>query len=117
VASTASSAAHTRRDFLYVATGAVAAVRAAAYAAWPLILADEPRRLHHRRRRAGGSRPHAPIAEGQLIKVFWRGKPIFVRITARPKEIKEAEDVQICGPCRDPQAGLRAGQGRPHASG
>jgi len=43
-----------------------------------------------------------PIAEGQLIKVFWRGKPIFVRHRT-PKEIKEAQDVDVAS-LRDPQA-------------
>ena len=42
-----------------------------------------------------------PIAEGQMIKVFWRGKPIFVRHRT-PKEIKEAEDVPM-SELRDPQ--------------
>jgi ubiquinol-cytochrome c reductase iron-sulfur subunit len=43
----------------------------------------------------------APIADGQMIKVFWRGKPIFVRHRTQ-KEIKEAEDVQMSA-LRDPQ--------------
>src|SRR5260370_6839218 len=34
----------------------------------------------------------APIVEGQVIKVFWRGKPIFIDHRT-PKEIKEARDV------------------------
>lgn len=44
----------------------------------------------------------SPIADGQLIKVFWRGKPIFVRHRTQ-KEIKEAGDVQI-NTLRDPEA-------------
>ena len=41
MASTAVSAAPTRRDFLYVATGAAAAV-GAAFTAWPLIYQMNP---------------------------------------------------------------------------
>jgi ubiquinol-cytochrome c reductase iron-sulfur subunit len=35
-----------------------------------------------------------PIAEGQVIKVFWRGRPIFVNHRT-PQEIKAAEDVDL----------------------
>jgi ubiquinol-cytochrome c reductase iron-sulfur subunit len=66
----------TRRDFLFVATGAVAAVGAVA-ATWPLISQLNPDRSTV----AGGAPIEvdlAPIAEGQSIKVFWRGAPIFI---------------------------------------
>jgi ubiquinol-cytochrome c reductase iron-sulfur subunit len=43
----------------------------------------------------------APIADGAMIKVFWRGKPIFVRHRTK-KEIDEAKDVQLSS-LRDPQ--------------
>ena len=65
-----------RRDFLFVATGAVAAVGAAA-ATWPLISQLNPDTSTV----AGGAPIEvdlAPIAEGQSIKVFWRGAPIFI---------------------------------------
>jgi len=42
-----------------------------------------------------------PVAEGQVIKVFWRGKPIFVNHRTA-KEIKEAEDVNLAS-LPDPQ--------------
>jgi ubiquinol-cytochrome c reductase iron-sulfur subunit len=43
----------------------------------------------------------APIADGQIVKIFWRGKLIFVRhLTA--DEIKAAEDVDA-STLRDPQ--------------
>jgi len=80
----------TRRDFLYVATGAVAAVGAAA-AAWPLISQMNPDRATI----AAGAPIEvdlSPITEGQIIKVFWRGKPIFVRHRTK-KEIEEARAV------------------------
>lgn len=43
----------------------------------------------------------APIAEGQAIKLFWRGKPIFVRHRTK-KEIEEAKAVDVAT-LRDPQ--------------
>ena len=43
----------------------------------------------------------APIAEGQAIKLFWRGKPIFVRHRTK-KEIDEAKAVDVAT-LRDPQ--------------
>ena len=93
------SAHATRRDFLYVATGAVAAAGAAAVV-WPLISQMNPDASTI----AAGAPIEvdlAPIADGQVIKVFWRGKPIFVRHRTQ-KEIKEAEDVQMSA-LRDPQ--------------
>jgi ubiquinol-cytochrome c reductase iron-sulfur subunit len=87
---TISSAEPTRRDFLYIATGAVGAVGAAA-AAWPLIVQMNPDASTI----AAGAPIEvdlAPVAEGQIIKVFWRGKPIFVRNRTK-KEIEEARKV------------------------
>lgn len=93
IVTTASSADHpTRRDFLFVATGAVAAVGAAA-TVWPLVAQMNPDASTI----AAGAPIEVdltPIAEGQDIKVFWRGKPIFVNHRT-PKEIKEAEDVNV----------------------
>ena len=85
-----SAAEPTRRDFLYIATGAVGAVGAAA-AVWPLIHQMNPDTATI----AAGAPIEVdlgPIAEGQIIKVFWRGKPIFLRNRA-PKEIEEARKV------------------------
>jgi ubiquinol-cytochrome c reductase iron-sulfur subunit len=77
----------TRRDFLFVATGAAAVVGAGA-AAWPFIasLAPDAETV------ASGAPVEldlAPIAQGQIVKVFWRGKLIFVRHRTE-KEIAEA---------------------------
>ena len=36
----------------------------------------------------------APVAEGQVIKVFWRSKPIFIS-HRREKEITDAKNVEI----------------------
>jgi ubiquinol-cytochrome c reductase iron-sulfur subunit len=89
----------TRRDFLFIATGAAAAVGTAGVV-WPFVqsLAPDAQTI------AAGAPIEvdlAPIAEGQIVKVFWRGKLIFVRHRT-PEEIKEAEDVNVAA-LRDPQ--------------
>jgi ubiquinol-cytochrome c reductase iron-sulfur subunit len=95
-----SSAHATRRDFLYIATGAVAAVGAAA-AAWPLIHQMNPDASTI----AAGAPIEVdltPVAEGQAIKVFWRGKPIFISHRTK-KEISDAQNVNVAT-LPDPQA-------------
>jgi ubiquinol-cytochrome c reductase iron-sulfur subunit len=95
-----SEAEPTRRDFLYVATGAVAAVGAAA-ALVPLIAQMNPDASTI----AAGvpiDVDLAPIAEGQIIKVFWRGNPIFISHRTK-KEIEEAQSVPLSS-LPDPQA-------------
>jgi ubiquinol-cytochrome c reductase iron-sulfur subunit len=87
---TISLAEPTRRDFLYIATGAVATIGAVA-AVWPLINQMNP----DASTLAAGAPIEvdlAPIAEGQVIKVFWRGKPIFVDHRTK-KEIDDARAV------------------------
>jgi ubiquinol-cytochrome c reductase iron-sulfur subunit len=94
-----SSAEPTRRDFLYVATAAAAAVGTAA-AVWPLIAQMNPDESTI----AAGAPIDvdlAPIAEGQVIKVFWRSRPIFISHRTG-KEIQEARDVAVGG-LPDPQ--------------
>jgi len=85
---------------LFIATGAVGAV-AVGSVAWPLI--------HQMNPDASTIAAGAPIdvdlsaiAEGAIVTVKWRGKPIFVRHRT-PKEIKEAQDVQLAQ-LPDPQA-------------
>ncbi len=81
----------TRRDFIYIATGAVAATGAAALA-WPLVAqmgaANDTL--------AAGSIEIdlSKVEEGQQIKVLYRGKPVFVRNRTQ-KEIDEADAVDI----------------------
>jgi ubiquinol-cytochrome c reductase iron-sulfur subunit len=89
---TVSSAAHTRRDFLYIATAAVGAVGTAASLV-PLISQMNPDASTI----AAGAPIEvdlAPIAEGQIIKVFWRSKPIFISHRTK-KEIDEARSVPV----------------------
>jgi ubiquinol-cytochrome c reductase iron-sulfur subunit len=87
-----SAAEATRRDFLYIATGAVGAVGAAA-AIWPLIGQMNPDASTI----AAGAPIEVdltPIAEGQVIKVFWRGKPIFINHRTK-KQIEDARKVNV----------------------
>jgi ubiquinol-cytochrome c reductase iron-sulfur subunit len=96
---TLSEAEPTRRDFLFVATGAVAAVGSAA-ALVPLIAQMNPDASTI----AAGVPIEvdlAPIAVGQVIKVFWRGNPYFISHRTK-KEIEEAENVQLSS-LPDPQ--------------
>ena len=88
----------TRRDFLMVATGAVAAVGGIA-TAWPFI-----NNLNPAADTLALSTVEVnvqPIAVGQAVTVKWRGKPLFVRHRT-PEEIKEAEAVPL-SQLRDPQ--------------
>jgi ubiquinol-cytochrome c reductase iron-sulfur subunit len=87
---TVSSAEHTRRDFLYIATGAIGAVGAAAVLV-PLIAQMNPDASTI----AAGAAVDidlAPIADGQIVKVFWRSKPIFIFHRAK-HDIELAKDV------------------------
>lgn len=97
---TMSSAGHTRRDFLYIATGAVGAVGGVA-AVVPLIAQMNPDASTI----AAGAPIEvdlSPIAEGQAIKVFWRGKPIYINHRTK-KEIDEARNVNVAT-LPDPQS-------------
>jgi ubiquinol-cytochrome c reductase iron-sulfur subunit len=94
VADAAVSAEPTRRDFLYLATTAAAGVAGAAMV-WPFVAAMAP----DAETVAAGAPVEldlTPIAEGQIVKIFWRGKLIFVR--HRTAE----EDVNL-NTLRDPQ--------------
>ena len=96
---TATSAEPTRRDFLYIATGAVGAIGAAATLV-PLVSQMNPDASTI----AAGAPIEVelgPITEGQVIKVFWRGKPIFISHRTK-KEIEEARKVNLAS-LPDPQ--------------
>src|SRR4249919_674915 len=89
---TMSSAEPTRRDFLYIATASIAGIGAAATLV-PLIAQMNPDASTI----AAGAPIEvdlAPIAEGQVIKVTWRSKPIFISHRTK-KEIDEARAVNI----------------------
>jgi ubiquinol-cytochrome c reductase iron-sulfur subunit len=93
IVTTASSADHpTRRDFLFVATGAVAAVGTVA-TIWPFVAQMNPDAATI----AAGAPIEVdltPIADGQDIKVFWRGKPIYI-MNRTKKQIEEARSVPV----------------------
>lgn len=65
-----------RRDFLYIATGAVSAVGAAA-AVWPFI--DQMNPDASALALASTEVDVSAVAPGQIITVKWRGKPVFIR--------------------------------------
>ena len=98
-----------RRDFIYIATGAVAA-GAVASLAWPFIDQMNP---------AGDTLALASIefdlgkvAAGQQVTVKWRGKPLFVR-NRTEKEIAAAVKDDHAD-LRDPQTdGERHKPGKP----
>jgi len=66
----------TRRNFLYVASGAVAAVGATA-AVWPLV--DQMNPSADVLALASVEVDLSTIPLGQTVKILWRGKPIFIR--------------------------------------
>jgi ubiquinol-cytochrome c reductase iron-sulfur subunit len=89
---TVSSAEPTRRDFLYIATGAVGAVGAAAVLV-PLVSQMNPDASTI----AAGAPIEVdlgPVNEGQVIKVVWRGKPIYINHRTK-KEIDDARNVNV----------------------
>ena len=89
----------TRRDFIYLATGAVSAVGVAG-AVWPFISQMNPDKATI----AAGAPVEVdltPVKLGQEIKIFWRGKPIYIR-NRTPEEIKAANEVDV-SILRDPQ--------------
>jgi len=94
-----SPAQPTRRDFLYIATGTVAALGGVATLV-PLISQMNPDASTI----AAGAPVEvdlSPVTEGQGIKVFWRGKPIYINHRTK-KEIDEARSVDVAD-LRDPQ--------------
>jgi ubiquinol-cytochrome c reductase iron-sulfur subunit len=87
-----------RRDFLFLATGAVAAVGAASVA-WPLI--DQMNPDATTLALSSIEVDIAPVQEGQILTVKWRGGPVFIRHRTK-KEIQEAEATPLSD-LKDPQ--------------
>ena len=65
-----------RRDFIYIAAGAVTAVGAAA-TIWPFV--DQMNPAADTRAMSTTEVDLSAVALGQQIKVMWQGKPVFVR--------------------------------------
>ena len=89
----------TRRDFIYVASGTLAALGGAA-AVWPLI--DQMNPSADTLALKEIEVDLASLIPGQQITVEWRKKPVFIR-RRTPEEIKEAQDVPLDA-LKDPQA-------------
>jgi ubiquinol-cytochrome c reductase iron-sulfur subunit len=87
-----------RRDFLYVAAGAVGAVGVAG-AAWPLINQLNPDASVLAL--ASIELDISSITEGETVTVMWRGMPVFVR-NRTPKDVEEAKAVPLAD-LKDPQ--------------
>ena len=87
-----------RRDFLYVATGAVATVGVAA-AVWPLI--DQMNPDASVLALASIEFDLSGIEEGQSVTIKWRGLPVFVRHRTAA-EIEEARAVPLSD-LKDPE--------------
>jgi ubiquinol-cytochrome c reductase iron-sulfur subunit len=99
----------TRRDFMFIATGAAGVVGLGSLV-WPFVSSMAPDAMTV----AAGAPVDVdlgPIAEGQIVKVFWRGKLIFVRNRTK-KEIADAQAATIAS-LPDPQpdsARVKAGK-------
>jgi ubiquinol-cytochrome c reductase iron-sulfur subunit len=96
---TTTAAEPTRRDFLYIATGAAAAV-GGALAAWPFI--DQMNPSSAVLALASIEVDISSIQPGQSVTFKWRGHPLFVR-RRTPKEIAEADAVALSD-LKDPLA-------------
>ena len=81
----------TRRDFLYIASGAFGAVAIGA-AVWPLI--DQMNPSADVLALSTTEVDLSAIEVGQSITVKWQGKPVFIRHRT-PAEIAEAESVDV----------------------
>jgi len=81
----------TRRDFIHIFATAATVVGAGAVA-WPLV--DQMNPDASVRALATKEADISSIEVGQAVKVFWQGKPVFIRRRTET-EIKEAEDTPI----------------------
>jgi ubiquinol-cytochrome c reductase iron-sulfur subunit len=88
-----------RRDFLYIATGAAGAVGAAAVA-WPFI--DQMRPDASTLAQSSVEVDIGSLGEGASMVVKFRGKPVFIR-NRTADEIKAAKETQISD-LKDPAA-------------
>ena len=88
----------TRRDFLFVASGAMVAL-GAVITAWPLVNSMNPSK--DVLALASIEVDLAPVEVGQAITVTWRGKPVFIRHRTE-EEIEAARAVPL-DELRDPQ--------------
>ena len=97
--STPDLAEPSRRDFLYIATGAVGVVGVGALA-WPFI--DQMNPDASALALSSIEVDISAIQPGQIVTVQWRGKPVFIR-NRTDKEMQDVKAVPL-GELRDPQA-------------
>ena len=97
--STAEHADVNRRDFLYIATGAMGAV-GTALVAWPFISQMNPSASVLAL--AQIEFDLSPLAEGQSVTLKWQGNPVFVRHRTQA-EIDAAKQVPM-DDLKDPNA-------------
>ena len=97
-----------RRDFLFIATGALGAIGVAGVA-WPLI--DQMNPDASTLAMASIEVDISAIQEGQIVTVKWRGKPVFIRHRTA-KEIEEAVNTPVAD-LRDPQTDAQRVQKAP----
>ena len=91
----------TRRDFLYLAAGAMGGAAAASFV-WPVINSLSP--AADTLALASTEVDLSPVKEGQAITIKWRGKPVFIRH-------RTAEDISKARSLSDSEvAGLRDSQ-------
>jgi ubiquinol-cytochrome c reductase iron-sulfur subunit len=94
----------TRRDMLFVATGA-AAVIAAGFSLWPLVANMNP----DASTRAAGAPLDVDIgalAPGQMVSVRWRGLPVFI-INRPEAALRSLRDPALLANLRDPESAVR----------
>jgi ubiquinol-cytochrome c reductase iron-sulfur subunit len=90
-----------RRDFLFIATGAVGAVGVAA-TAWPLIKQMNPDALAV----AAGAPVDIDLSQlqpGQQVMVVWRSKPVFV-VHRSKAALDSLQSAQVVDQLRDPDS-------------
>ena len=90
-----------RRDFLYIMTGSVAAVGAAA-AAWPFIDQMNPDAAT-----IAAAGPVdidvSQILPGQRVLTLWASRPVFV-VRRTPEELQKLQDAKLLSRLRDPNS-------------
>ena len=93
---------HSRRDFLYIATGAVAAVGIGGVA-WPFI--DQMNPDASAQALSSIEVDVASLGTGESMTVMWRGKPVFIRRrteqeveAAKETPLSELRDVEARNP-------------------
>ena len=96
----ASTMEPTRRDFLYIATGAVGAVGLGGVI-WPFISQMNPDASTLAL--ASTEVDLSGIAEGQIVTIKWRGRPVFVRHRTKA-EIAAAVKDDTAADLKDPQS-------------